>query len=428
MDRSAKRPKILVLTSTYPRWKDDWEPRFVFDLCRRLAKDFEVHVLAPHFPGCPLEETLDNTHITRYRYFFLERGQTLTYDGGILNRLRKNPLRYALVPFLLLFQALAARRLMKRHHFAAIHAHWIIPQGLVALLAQGRRFRIPILCTSHGGDLFGLRGKVLMRLKRWVLSRCRHVTVMSKAMQREMNRIAPQISASIIPMGTDLVHRFYPNGVKRSRNTILFVGRLVDKKGVPQLIDAFALVKRSHPHAELLIAGRGPDEWAIRRQIKALDRKWAPNSSTVQGNQGRFASAIRFLGSVPHHNLPDLYRRATLAVTPSIVAGNGDQEGFGLVIVEALGCGCPVVASDLPAIRDILEDGVTGLLAYPGDATQLAGQICRLLENENLRASLAQEGRKLVAARFDWEPIAGVYRDLIMDLAQPAVPAMPKRV
>ncbi len=410
MSRAEQLPKILVLTSTYPRWEKDWEPRFVFDLCRRLARDFQVHVLAPHFPGSAREEILEGTRVTRYRYFFWERGQTITYDGGILNRLRKNPFRFGLVPFFLFFQVVAARRLMKQHDFIALHAHWIIPQGLVAVLAQWGRPRIPVLCTSHGGDLFGLGGRFLERIKRWVMTRCRCVTVVSQAMGGEANRLAPLTPTRIIPMGTDLKSLFCPNGTERSSSTILFVGRLVDKKGVPQLLEAFAKVKKRHPSAQLCIAGWGPEEPVLRKQVEAMDRKWLGEDGIFSGKKESLGESIHFRGAVPHHDLPDFYRRATVTVVPSI------QEGFGLVIVEALGCASPVVASSLPAIKDILQDGVTGLLAHPGDVNHLAAQICRLLENEDERASLARKGREHVAARFDWEAIAESYKNLLLKL------------
>jgi len=423
MGKPERLPKILVLTSTYPRWEKDWEPRFVFDLCRRLTKDFEVHVLAPHFPGSALQEVMDGTRVTRYRYFFWEGGQTITYDGGILNRLRKNPFRYGLVPFLLFFQIVAARRLMSKHDFSAVHAHWVIPQGLVAIIAQWGRPKIPILCTSHGGDLFGLGGKLFMKLKRWVMTRLRCVTVVSEPMRREANRLAPHTPARVIPMGTDLKTHFYPNGSERSSNTILFVGRLVDKKGVPQLLEAFVKVKKKHAYTQLLIAGWGPEERSLRKQVEAMDREQMGEGNILSKKKESLGESIHFLGAVPHPDLPSLYRKATVTVVPSVVAENGDQEGFGLVIVEALGCGSPVVASNLPAIRDILQDGVTGLLATPGDVGHLAAHICRLLENKDERASLGRKGREHVAARFDWEAIAESYKNLLLQFRAPVTPA-----
>ena len=78
MKNNTARKKILVLTSTFPRWKDDVEPPFVYELCRRLSETFLVHVLAPHTSGAAIEEQLDGIQVTRYRYFF-SRWESLAY-------------------------------------------------------------------------------------------------------------------------------------------------------------------------------------------------------------------------------------------------------------------------------------------------------------------------------------------------------------
>src|SRR5690606_22279057 len=92
-----RQPRILVVTSTFPRWPKDNEPRFILDLCRHLADFAEIRVLAPHAPGAAIEETLEGVDVTRFRYFF-ERWQSVTYAGGIVGRIRQNPWRLLQVP------------------------------------------------------------------------------------------------------------------------------------------------------------------------------------------------------------------------------------------------------------------------------------------------------------------------------------------
>ncbi|MEE4144327.1 MAG: glycosyltransferase, partial [Halieaceae bacterium] len=146
--------KILVLTSTYPRWENDTDPKFVYNLCQYLGRDNDVHVVAPHARGTATEEVNNGVRVFRYRYC-IERGETLAYDGGILPRLKQNKFRVLLVPFFLLSQWLMTIRLLRRHHYDVIHAHWIIPQALVALLARPFSKAPPaVVATSHGGDLF----------------------------------------------------------------------------------------------------------------------------------------------------------------------------------------------------------------------------------------------------------------------------------
>jgi glycosyltransferase involved in cell wall biosynthesis len=105
-----------------------------------------------------------------------------------------------------------------------------------------------------------------------------------------------------------------------------------------------------------------------------------------------------------------------VSVVPSVVDSAGDQEGLGLVTIEAMGCGCPIVASDLPAIRDVVEHGETGFLARPGDPDDLAKQLAILLSDPERAATIASSGRKFVMGRFDWERSADAYADLLHEL------------
>lgn len=393
-------PKILVLTSTFPRWQGDKEPRFVFDLCQRLSQEFSIHVLAPHAPHIARREVMGNLVITRFRYF-IPRWQSLAYGGGILNRLKENPLRISLIPFFFIAQILAIRKILKSHNILAIHAHWLIPQGASAVLAKVGNTVIPLLCTSHGGDLYGLQHPVFRLIKRWIIRKCGMVTVVSQAMKEELFDIEPLVKSRVIPMGTDLTSLFCPRpNMARKSATLLFVGRLVEKKGVRYLIDAFSLVLHRHPDAVLLIVGSGPEETALRHHSKDID----------------ILNNTHFLGAINHRKLPDLYRQATMTIVPSIITSSGDQEGLGLVIVEALGCQCPVIASDLPAIHDVIEDGKTGLLVPPGNSEQLADAINNLLENPQQRTALARTGRTNLKERFDWENITERYSRLLKAL------------
>ena len=93
--------RILVITSTFPRWKDDEDPPFVFELCKRLRAHYQVHVLAPHYPGSKTEEYLSGIYVQRFRYFF-KPWERLAYQGGILSKLKHYPWQYGLLPFFFL--------------------------------------------------------------------------------------------------------------------------------------------------------------------------------------------------------------------------------------------------------------------------------------------------------------------------------------
>lgn len=401
---TIRKPRVLVMASTFPRWKNDSEPAFVFELSRRLSDEFDITVLSPRSPGSLVEESMGGLKVIRFPYFLSRWENLATHSGGILNRLRANPFNYLLVPFFLLGQMLALIRLLHKERFDLIHAHWLIPQGLIAVIGLLlTRKPIPLVCTSHGGDLFALKARIFQRLKRWVMDNSAALTVVSRAMKEtvvDMGVAADKVQ--VIPMGVDLKNNFIPDTtVLRKTDELLFVGRLVEKKGVSYLLEAMPAVLKKFPSIRLNIAGSGPMEKDLNQQIQRLD----------------LSGKVTFLGMVHQSELPGLYQRATLAVFPFIIAESGDQEGFGLVQVEAMGCECPVITGDLPAIHDIVTHEVNGLIFPSGNTKALADSIIRLLADPGFRESLANEGRTRAAEMFDWDIIAqgyaGVYKQLL---------------
>jgi glycosyltransferase involved in cell wall biosynthesis len=390
--------RILVITSTFPRWKDDEDPPFVFELCNRLRAHYQVHVLAPHCPGSKTEEYLSGIYVKRFRYF-IKPWERLAYQGGILNKLKHNPWLYGLLPFFFLGELLSLIRLIRRHRFHLIHAHWLIPQGLIVLLTHLFIKSVPpILCTLHGGDLFGLQGTLLNKLKRFTVSNSTTVSVVSNAMRKEVIKLnVGNDKVYVIPMGVDLQKRFIPPETRINNGSLLFVGRLVEKKGLRYLIDALPLILKIHPKACLRIVGDGPEKDDLK--------SWCVN----QGISGH----VHFLGALKNDLLPALYQTSNVVVFPSVIADDGDQEGFGLVLVEALGCECSVVVTDLPALRDIIIDGKTGLVVSQKNIQQLSDKVILLLNDYELGRSIGREGREFVLKHYDWSIIEQKYVDLI---------------
>lgn len=398
MKQNTAPRTILVLASTFPRWKDDVEPPFVYELCRRLSKTFSVHVLAPHASGAAVEDQMEGIRVTRYRYFF-SRWENLAFHGGILANLKQNPLRYALVPFFIMAQLVVLIRLLNRCQFDCIHAHWLIPQGLIAITAcLFMKSAPPVIVTSHGGDLFGLKGYVLNRLKRFVALRSAAVTVVSQAMRDVLQELRIADSRiNVIPMGVDLRNRFVPAVQRSASEALLFVGRLVEKKGLKYLIEALPLILKKHPNATLRVVGDGQEKERILERILELG----------------LGEHVEFLGAVANETLTKIYHSSDVVVFPSVVAGDGDREGFGLVLVEALGCECATVVTDLPAMRDIVDHGKSALVVPQKDSTQIAKKIRLLLEDVKLRQTIGRQGRVQVLQKFDWEIITVQYKDLI---------------
>lgn len=382
-----RRPRLLVLASTYPRWRGDPEPAFVHELARRLVDRFDVTVLCPHAPGAVPREMFDGVRVIRYRYAPGAQ-ETLVNNGGIVTNLRRAKWKLLLVPGFVLGQWWWARRLVRRGEVDVIHAHWVLPQGLIAALvaraASGRR--IPFVVTSHGADLFALRGRLAQWLKCFVVRRAAATTVVSEGMRGPMLALgAEPANLSVEPMGVDLTGRFTPDaGIERSRDEILFVGRLVEKKGLRHLIDAMPSVIRNRPGAFLTVAGFGPELEERRAQAERLG----------------IADRVRFLGAVTQEALPGLYRRAAFFVAPFVEAAGGDQDGLGLVVIEAAGCGCPVLVSEVAATRHLR--GLSPLIQVVSwkSAAELASAIDSVQRHES-------HGNALPG--FDWAARADAY-------------------
>lgn len=390
---------ILIVTSSFPRWPNDTDPPFVYDLARRITGSFDIIVLAPHCEGARYFERLDGMDVYRFRYCH-PKFQQLAYYGGILNNLRRKPWLYAVVPFFLFFQLTATLRLIRKHRPAVIHAHWIIPQGLIAAIAcRLTKYPPRLMCTAHGGDVYGLKGHWMRRLRRFILSRARLCTVVSEAMRRDvLKQLKKPARIEVVPMGVDLKQRFTPGRIRRREKQLLFAGRLVAKKGVEYLLQAMPRIRQAHPDAALLIVGHGPDKHRLENLTREL----------------QLDACVEFRGGVPNDRLPRYYQTAAIVIFPSVVDAQGDREGFGLVLVEALGCGCAAVISDLPAMRDIVTHGRTGIIVPQKNPDAIAAQVIALLNQPQRARELGQAGRQYVLERFDWDRIAQRYADLFI--------------
>ena len=389
------RPRLLVLASTFPAAPGDGTPGFVRDLAGVEATEFDTVVLVPRVPGAPRTELVDDGkggtwRIERFAYF-PRRFEDLA-DGAIIENLRAKPARLLQVPCFLLFEALALRRLVRTHRPDVLHVHWIVPQGVVALLvARG----VPWLVTTLGGDVYALRDPLSLRLKRAVLNRAAAVTTMNVDMRQRLLALGAPVDATLVlPMGADVDGvRATGAGVTRCPGRVLFVGRLVEKKGLAFLLEALRSVPGDW---SLDVVGDGP----LRPDLEALAA----------------GLPVRFLGQATKDDLARAYAGCDLVVAPSVPAASGDQDGLPVALLEAMSAGCPVVASRIAGIDEAVVDGETGLLVPPGDAPALAAALIRLLGDPELRDRLGAAA----SARADDYSVATLgrrYTELLLRLA-----------
>lgn len=381
--------KLLVTGSTFPRWEGDTEPRFILDYAKAMTKYYDVTVLVPAAIGAKDEEELEGVHVVRYHYFPVRKGETLCYPGAIVPRIRQKKVRIFLVPFLML--SLHHQLKKRSKNYDLVHAHWLIPQGIM----QTGISSTPYIVTGHGGDVTSLNKGFLKTMKIKCLDKAKAITVVSEALNDYVKELYPNDKTSIIPMGCD-VSRFSSSHRKENffqqedKKVVLFVGRLAEKKGVTYLIEAMKKVD----DAVLVIVGKGDLEESLKQQAKALGDK------------------VRFLGPKTHDELPEIYASADVFVAPSITAGDGDKEGFGLVILEAMASGVPVVASRSGGIVDMIKDECNGLLCDEKDVERLSVNISRVLKDEELSAKLKEQAMETVH-QYSYDNIAKRYHEII---------------
>lgn len=338
--------KVLVLTTSYPRFPGDAAGPFVADAVEAVrARGVDVDVISPQ----------------DFRHF------GIGYGSGIPGNLRAAPWKAALVPAMLTAFAGTARR--RSSQVDVVHAHWL-SAGPAAIAT-----RKPFVLQLWGTDAELARR--LPRLARAIVRRARIVVCASSALADDARRLGAR-DVRLIPSGIELPAEV---GAPEDPPHVLFAGRLSPEKGILQFLEASEGLPR-------VIAGDGP----LRQRV--------PEAR----------------GMVARGELGAYYERAAVVAVPSL------REGFGMVCLEAMAHGRPVVASATGGLLDLVEDGTTGLLVPPGDVPALRAAIERLLGDEELRRGLGAAARERVGERFTRDRAAGELTRAYADAARLPVP------
>ena len=247
-----------------------------------------------------------------------------------------------------------------------------------------------------------LRESLTLLRQRFFWGKADMLIAVSEAVRRELVELY-HISESrivVVPNGIDQ-DIFRPTedakalrsklAIDNDRKIILYVGHFGPRKGLPILLDAMSLVLRSAPDAFLLAVG-GIPEWLN------ADVSWDPLRETVRSRG--LDNSVRLLGPVQHQTLPAFYSAADVFVMPS------HYEAFPKVVLEAMACEAPIVATKTGGIPEIVNDGTNGLLCQPGNSSDLADKIISILDDTQRAHKMGVEGRRRVLASFTWEKTA----------------------
>ena len=390
--------RILHVVTAFPRGPEDVIVPWLVELIVRLrAAGHDVEVFTSAYRGGGNAE-YRSIPIHRFRYA-PARWEDLTHDEATPDRMRRS-LRYRLLPLAYVVCGMwAIWRLCRRHRYDVVHVHWPVPHALLGWVAR-RTTGARIVTSWYGVELRWVQSSLpwLRWFVRWALRVSDVVVAISSYTAGEIARFA-RTPVRVIPYTLGFppaatARLPAPDGAFR----ILFVGRLVERKGVTHLIEAVRRLPatlRPPPPPRLIVIGDGPERGSLEAQIA----------------RDGLGDRVTLRGRVSESELRDAYASADVLVLPSILDARGDTEGLGVVLLEAMSYGVPVIGSDLGGITDIVRDGETGLLVRPGAADRLAAALERLAQDPRLAARLGEAGRKHVATAFGWPAIMAQWEE-----------------
>lgn len=397
--------KSLVIASTFPRWRDDSTPRFVYELSERLASYCKIIVLAPHYNGALKKEIMGKVDVRRFVYFKPESMQKLCYGGGIIPNMKSSWLAKIQMPLLIISEFFASSKIARKEKISLVHAHWILPQGFVGVFLK-KLLKVPLLVTVHGSDLFPLKNIFYKKLQDFVFKNSDMITANSEATRNELVKRFPDYTQKIkiIPMGVDVSlfkKRNMQKPKKYGKNRILLaVGRLSDQKGLQYLIDAMQDIRRYEPKIKLLIVGEGPYETALNEIVKSKGLE----------------DFVEFIGSVPFSEIPRYYNFADIFVMPSLSTKTG-TEALGLSLIEAMASGCAVIGTNIGGIPFVIKDGYNGVLVEQKNANELAHAVITLLKDKKKSEKLGKNAAQFIRKNYSWESVAkrfiGIYKEIL---------------
>lgn len=289
-------------------------------------------------------------------------------------------------------------------NFDLIHAHRIIPDGYAAVLL-GKKLNIPVVCSARGGEAYQVpfESRLCYLLFKKVLSTSDRITTVSSALRDIVVRNGSKHTVDVIYNGCDVDKFHYVDKITArekldlplDRKIFLFVGHIITNKGIFDLIQAFHELKNRGSSALLIMIGFGDDVVKIEEEIKSRN----------------LSESVLLPGYIPQKKLPQWVNASDIFVLPSY------QEGLPNVVLEAMACRKPVIATRVGGIPEVVSDGVTGVLVEPRNVYQLTEAMQTLLQDEELCIKMGLEAGRLIHERFTWEASAErlikVYQNLL---------------
>ncbi|MEJ2151399.1 MAG: glycosyltransferase family 4 protein [Gemmatimonadota bacterium] len=379
--------RLLHIATAWPRSAEDVITPWLVTLChKQAAAGHDVHVLVPAYRGSG-QQRQDSITIHRFRYA-PSKWERLTHEEATPDRLQRQPAYALLLPPYTAAGMAAGYRLARQERFDVVHVHWAVPHGVIGWTAS-RAARAKLVTTFYGAEIRWTENRFppAKPFLRWYCQRSQLIAISASTRAA----LAPYTRGeiNIIPYGVPLPADDRGAGRRPTGDpVVLFVGRLVERKGVDRLLEALATQRDQRWRLE--IVGFGPEHDRLAK---------------LAGDLG-IAGRVEFLGKVSQEDLVAAYRRAACFVLPATLDARDDTEGLGVVLLEAMTYGTPVVATRRGGITDIVQDGRTGLLVED-TVPAIADGVRRVLSDHALADRIGSAGRQHVRTAFGWETILG---------------------
>jgi len=394
--------KIAMLTTSYPKYAGEMTAPFVEEIAAGVAaRGHEVHVLMPWRSDLRRQPVERGVHLHTYRYAPARRLEVWGYSEALHGDVGLRPATVAAAPLALGSGLRHLLRLTECGDFDMIHGHWVLPNGAVAALAARRR-RLPLLLSLHGSDVFvAEQSAPAAWAARWAARQAGAITACSGDLAQRLARLGgPGERSEVIPYGID-AGMFRPDpqagdrlrrelGIAPGRPVLMWISRMVYKKGLTVLLNALPAVLRRHPELLLVLGGYGDLRDELERQAAGLG----------------IAAQVLFPGPVSRDRVNAFWNAGDVVVVPAIHDHRGNVDGLPNIVLEAMSAGRPIVASHIAGIPAVIDNGVHGLLVPEGDADALGAAIVRLLDHPAYAAELGRNARLRVERELLWQHIA----------------------
>ncbi len=266
-------------------------------------------------------------------------------------------------------------------------------------LFLSRFWDIPIIAEWRGSELLLKDSTYRKTIKRFVLGNSSINILRSVHMKEMALDIEPKAEIYLSPSKGVNMEKFTPrensNNAKEKKIRLLYVGRLHEVKDISSLLQAFNLVKRTHPDLHMTIIGKGSSRDILLNEVEKLG----------------VSNEVEFVGEIDHDMLPSYYRRSDIFVLPSL------SEGLSNVLMEAMACGLPVVATDVGGNQELVEHDQGGYLVKPKSSEELAAAVTNLVEDPDLREKMGKFNRKYIE-KFEQETVLRRRAKILEEVAE----------